>query len=388
VYGPAQLWIQDLGYVPAAPGTVPQCSNGIDDNHNGLIDFPADPGCYYADDDTEDGGTYAAGVSPAINYALPKISDVRGEARTPYPNEAIAIAAASPEFLVVTGISSAGFFVTDISPFEVKNQYNSLFAYNFSTPGNMQVCDQITQLSGTANDFYGFTQLSFPSFTNVFGVAGEDGGTFNPAVGIPGCQVPEPMVLDPSFFTGQKNTTSANLFKYEAGLVRVQGFTIAQNFGSKPAYNYVFAPNTSNCDFNGNGQIDYDSIPPNCPVGQCEGTCANDCDLDPTCSEWTAYSARNEYKVTYQGAMATSILIDTSSVSTFDPVANAGATIPMITGELLEFSGGNLNWTVQARCTDDLVCPAALGCSTQAPIPTSKACVQARTISDNDEGTN
>jgi len=59
VYGPARLWVEDLGYVPAKPGTTPKCSNGVDDNANGLIDYPADPGCYYADDDTEDPGTYA-----------------------------------------------------------------------------------------------------------------------------------------------------------------------------------------------------------------------------------------------------------------------------------------------------------------------------------------
>ena len=67
-YGNTRIWAEDLGYVPADPAgsPPPQCSNGKDDNGNGLIDFPADPGCAFANDDTEDGGTYAAGVSQAI----------------------------------------------------------------------------------------------------------------------------------------------------------------------------------------------------------------------------------------------------------------------------------------------------------------------------------
>ncbi len=382
-YGPSALWVEDLGYLPAQPGTVPACSNGLDDNQNGLIDFPADPGCYYADDDSEDGGTYAAGVSAAVQYALPKISDVRGHARTPYSNEAIEIATQDPEYLVVTRISSGGFFVTDLSASEVAGGYNSLFAFNFSAPPNMRVCDRITYLSGTANDFYGFTQLSFPSFDNSYVVLGQDGGTFDADGGVPGCRVPEPHVLDPSLFL-DKDTTAQNLYPWESSLVRLQGFTIAENFGAKLAVSNAFAPGQSNCDFNGDGEIDYTAITPNCAPGMCEGDCATACDDDVHCSEWTSYSARNEYKV-YNGAAM--VQVDTSSVATFDPPSNAGHMMPIISGTLTEFSGGDLNWTVEVRCTDDLVCPAAWGCTTQAPISSDTACVQARTIDDNDQGT-
>ncbi len=83
VYGSSRLWVEDLGYVPAKPGKKPLCSNGKDDDGDILIDFPADPGCAYADDDTEEGGTYAAGVSQAVNYALPKISDIQGNGPPP-----------------------------------------------------------------------------------------------------------------------------------------------------------------------------------------------------------------------------------------------------------------------------------------------------------------
>jgi hypothetical protein len=446
VYGPAHLWVEDLGYVPAAQNTTPKCSDGIDNNSNGLIDFPADPGCYYADDDTEDGGTYSSGVSPAVEYALPKISDVRGKARTPFSNEAIQIATAEPEYLVVTRVSGNGFFVTDVNPTEMAKGYNSLFSYNFSTPANMQVCDRVVQLSGTTTDFYGFTQLSFPSYLTSYTVLGADGGAYNPKDGIPGCKVPEPILLDPTQplpFSGDKNTTSAALYPYEASLVRLKGFTIASKFGAG-----VVDPKTmnitkgnSNCDFNGNGQIDYTTVD-----GQQgpEGICSNTCDNDPDCSEYTAYSARGQYKVSHGTcgvydacaplvgsaactaqtapctwdsttttcnggtlcgqfnkqsdcasahcswtlSAATMILINTSTVSTFDPVHNAGNPIDVVTGSLTEFSGGTLNWTVEARCADDLVCPASMGCAVQDIVPTYKACVLVRTIDDPDQGTN
>jgi len=414
VYGPARLWVEDLGYVPAAPGTVPACSNGIDDNHNGLIDFPSDPGCYYADDDTEDGGTYAAGVSPPVQYALPKVSDVRGRpeggARTPFPNEAIEIAVADPANLIVTRISSQGFYVTDLNPAEVDAGYNSLFAFNFSVPTNMRLCDRVTNLGGTASDFYGFTQLGFPSYETSYTVLGVDGGLIDFDAGIPGCQVPEPLPILASFFTGDKNTTSKNLFGLESGLVRLSGYKIANNFGPGLAKGNLFSVGVSNCDFNGDGEINYTEIAANgnCPAGQCEGDCASLCDLDPECTEWTSYSARSEYKVSFPhcapggqncasdldcnagavctGDAASMIQIDTSTVATFDPTANAGRTLPIVSGTLTEFSGGTLNWTVEARCQDDLVCPAAWGCTTQQPIPSPRACVLPRTISDNDEG--
>jgi hypothetical protein len=398
VYGPARLWVEDLGYVPAPPGVTPQCSNGIDDNNNGLIDYPADPGCYFADDNTENGGTYASGVSPPVQYALPLIADARGAfpgpgggliggARTPYPNEAINLAASDPEFLVVTSVASNGFYVTDVGANAVANGYNSIFAYSFSTPANMEVCDRITALAGTTNDFYGFTQLSFPEYTNTYVILGQDGGTFDADGGIVGCRVPEPTVLAPSFFGTNKNATAAALFKYESGLVRLEGFTIAKWFGPGLAFQQDFRPGYSNCDFNGDGSIDYTQINCTGPT-PCEGDCANACDNNVDCTEWTAYAARSAFKVSYQGNPTTMIQIDATTVSTFDPVGSAGLTIPYFTGSLTEFSGGNLNWTVAVRCPDDLVCPAALGCSTQQPIPSTVACVRPRTVSDNDEGSN
>src|SRR5262249_40917269 len=158
--------------------------------------------------------TFAAGVSPPVQYALPKVSDVQGVgALTPYPYEGIEINTQDPQYLVVTRVSSDGFFVTDIEANEVKLGYNSLFAYNFSTPPGMRVCDRVTYLAGTPNDFFGFTELNFPSYRldYVFEGQGE-------------CLVPEPTPLTTgTIFDG------VTMEKLESSLVQLKGFHIAKH---------------------------------------------------------------------------------------------------------------------------------------------------------------
>jgi hypothetical protein len=171
-YGDTRVWAEDMGYLPADPSKPPQCANLLDDNGNGLMDFPADPGCAYANDDTEDGGTYAAGVSPALHFALPTIADLQGRgsmtpSQTPFANEQVQVATAAPSTLIVTRVSSDGFYVTDINAQIAeadKGRYTSLFAFNFNSPWGMRVCDRVTSLSGTMSEFFGFTELGFPSY--------------------------------------------------------------------------------------------------------------------------------------------------------------------------------------------------------------------------------
>ena len=412
VYGDARLWVEDLGYVPAPPDRMtppPACSNGKDDNDNHLVDWPSDPGCYAADDDTEDGGTYAAGASQAVWHHLPKISDVRGPtgSRTPFPNEAVNIAASDPENLVVTAVVANGFFVTDMNPTEVARGYNSLYVFNFSTPPNMRVCDKITQLRGTTNDFYGFTELSFPSWVNTYVILPADAGVPPAGTPVPGCIVPEPHVLPPdpvNVFTGVKDTTAAALYPYEGSLVRIEGWETSEWLGSTVPTMYRFGPGTTNCDFNGDGVIDYTQLEGNgnCPAGQCEGACVSLCNAEPRCSEWNDYAQHNGFKMHYPacppltpsnpncntpGQKQVQVLVDTSAVSTFNPFSQTAQKIDAFTGNLREFSGGTLNFTIAARCSDDVVCAASLGCTTQVAISSTAACVRARTTDDNDQGT-
>ncbi|MFT3776154.1 MAG: hypothetical protein QM820_63230 [Minicystis sp.] len=361
VYGPTRLWVEDLGYKPAPEGRKPKCSNGLDDDKNGLIDYPADPGCAFADDDDEGGGTFAAGVSPPVQYALPKVSDVRGTgAGTPYPFEAVEINTAPPQRVVVTRVASDGFYVTDVNATEMAKGYNSLFAFNFNTPAGMRVCDVVTYLSGTANDFFGFTELNFPSFQVSYFLDGQ--GT---------CEVPEPTVLDAATIGDP-----VAMQKLQSSLVRIQNFKIASNFGPGIVKNNKFTPEASSCDFNGDGQIDFSGA---------EGECAAICDTAAgDCSEWTAFSARGDYNMILGNSI---IKTQTGTVSGFDPTAYRGQVIGSITGTMRKFSGGTLNWTIETRCPDDLACGFP-GCGASQAISSQTACVRLRTTDDNDEGTN
>lgn len=397
MYGRARLWVEDIGYKPSPSGQVPKCSNGKNDDgqEDPLVDFPNDPGCAFADDDSEEGGTFTAGVSAEVNYALPTVRDVQGAgSTTPYPFEAIQVNTSGPQVLVVTRVAKDGFYVTDLEPKAVAGGFNHLFAFNFSTPPGMRVCDQVTFLAGTVVEFFGFTELSFPSYRVLPLFQGQEAQ----------CLVPEPALLDAA--------TIANpiaMEKLESGMGRVAPildpmsmqptyWTISSKFGPKLAIGNVFAADQSNCDLNGDGRVDFNS--------PAEASCGDACSRDKNCSEWTGFVSRGNYKVFNGGAV---IQVNTDSAAGFNPVAARGQRIKSLSGTLRNFSGGNLNWTIETRCTDDVVCCdpardagccepdpndpmqtrtcAATGCAPEAKSP-QEACVKLRTEDDNDQGSN
>ncbi len=370
VYGEARLWVEDLGYAPAEPGKTPACANGENDDpdEDVVVDFPTDPGCAFADDDSETGGTFAAGASPPVHYSLPSVQDVQGRgATTPFPYEAITVNTSGFHELVVTRVAKDGFYVTDISG--QATGFNHLFAFNFSTPRGMRVCDRVTLLSGTVSEFFGFTELNFPSFDVDPLFEGEEAK----------CKVPEPALLDDVIIADANE-----MEKLESGLVRITDLRVASKFGPKPALNNVFAEDQSNCDLNGDGKVDFDS--------DAEAACGNACSADADCAEWTGYIARGNYKV-YKPIVDMGmevgravIQVQTDGAPGFNPVANRGGEVAAITGTLRNFSGGSLNWTIEARCPDDVVC-AQPGCSEKILGP-KEACVDLRTEGDNDEGSN
>ncbi len=358
VYGRARLWVEDLGYVPLPLTQKPNCSNGKDDNGDGLIDFPADPGCAFADDDTEDAGTFAAGTSQPIYYSLPRLNDIQGNgATTPFPYEAVQVETEGPQPVVVTRVASDGFYVTDLS--KQSTGYNHIFAFNFSAPVGMRVCDKVTYLSGTVVEFFGSTELSFPSF-KLERIESTDT-----------CEsMPTPTLLDEMTINDPKA-----MEKLESSLVRIAGFKIGTHFAPKPVVNLKPDDEHSNCDLNGDGQVDFEN--------DFEGQCSDNCAADVECTEWTSFAARGNYKVFSGGTM---MQINTGTASEFDPVGNKGATLGIVTGTMRNFSGGSLNWTIETRCPDDLVCDAT-GC-TKEDMPSTKACIRPRTIGDADQGTN
>lgn len=385
-YGETHIWAEDLGYVPVkdlARTPPPQCADGVDNDGDGTVDFPADPGCFASNDDSETGGTYAAGVSPVIHYQLPRISDVRGYSlnsgtATAFPGEQVNMFTgwndATTRFdfdVVVTRIASDGFYATDVQQ-QTSIGYSSVFAYTFSAPTKLRVCDRLKAFSGTASDFFGFTEIGFPTWAVEY---------YDPAVRP--CLVPDPTVLGVADLANTKA-----LFRYESSLVRVlmtgkfeaDGtcskttpgvcIHITKHFGAQhpAAPAYTPGPDASNCDLNNSGKVDFGDAN--------ESACNTACTNDPECSEFSAFAGQSNFYVVVEDTVNGTqghAQINGSSAPGFDPVTTKGAPIKSFTGTLRYFSGGS-QFTIEARCSDDIVTDV-----NAQPLSSNGACVRPRT---------
>jgi hypothetical protein len=427
-FGETHIWADDLGYEPAAPNSIPppQCSDGIDNNHNGLIDYPADPGCYAPVDNTEDLGTYASGASDTIYFQLPRIQLVRGYDpvnngngnATSFPNTQVSIdtgwrGGTTYAFsTVVIGLGSAGFYAQDLQTDEQPAPgYGGIYAYNFSTPVDMRVCDRLQVFSGTSADFYGYTELNYPTWQLEY---------WDPTVRP--CLVPEATVLGVLDLNNDDRLwqLESTLARIEtAGTVTVQ---IAAHFGAGDVpytgtgSSAIYTPTNiaSNCDYDHNGKINFDDGQDTPSEANCAAVCVGSGDVAPTdyqCSEYSAFASEsdfifivsdkqntctgqsdcaNGYVCTPFGMVSncfaeSRIQADGSAADLFDPVANRGQTVTSFTGIVSYFSGGS-EFTLNARCDDDIAvipppgqpCPSGQTCQ---PLTSNVACVQARTQS-------
>jgi hypothetical protein len=401
VFGEAHIWADDLGYEPTDPNgpTAPQCSNGIDDNGNGLIDYPADPGCYAPVDNTEGLGSYASGASETLYFQLPRIALVRGYDptnggngnSTSFPHTQVDIDTGwrpntnSYAFnTVVIGLTSSGFYAQDLQgdlPMP-RPGYAGIFAYNFSTPAFMRVCDRLQILSGEASDFYGFTELNYPTWQLEYWDQNA-----RP------CLVPEPTGL------GVCELVDPNaLWRDEATLVRVEtagavNVHVAGHFGPGDvpltAGAYVPDKDHSNCDYDHNGKINYadsGSMPSEADcAAACSGT-SSAAPTDPECSEYSQFLSQNDFELVVTDASSEGgrcapltqarLQVNAAAANLFDPQAVRGQPIRSFAGLLSYFSGGT-QFTAQARCDDDIVTDL-----TKDPLTSSQACVHPRQPSE------
>jgi hypothetical protein len=394
-YGATYILADDLGYEPKDPLADPRpaCANGVDDDGDGVIDFPADEGCAFANDDSETGGSYAQGASPPIYFQLPRIADVRGlvcangkcsgSGKTAYPKEQVQLDTGyhdTPEGpaydfdMIVTRIASDGFYVSDIK--DTRGGFNSIFSFNFNAPPRMRVCDRLKSFAGTATEFFGFTQVSYPTWTLE-----EWDPTRRP------CYVPEPRVLGPLDVPGARGTNGAivvppQLLPLTGSLVRAltsggaDGLTarVTPKFGpgNMPEESGVFvpAPDATNCDLNKDGTIDF-------TTGVPEQRCADACTRDPECTEYSNFASRSSFRITISdGTNAGAIQADATASAEFHPLEKKGQPIKSFTGTLHFFSGGS-QYTIEARCKDDIVTDV-----NQQPLPSDKACVFPRTVAE------
>lgn len=395
-FGETRIIADDLGHIPADPldpKKKPACSDGIDNDGDGAVDA-ADFGCAFPNDDSEESGTNVAGASEPIFFELPRIKDVRGihqgGAITAYPQQQIQVDTGYDSdtdkykfTTVVTRISSDGFYVTDLEGQRTEG-FSSVFAFNFNAPPEMRVCDRLTSLGGTAVDFFGFTEISFPTWTLE---------AWSPKKGA--CPVPEPAILGVDQI-GQNQVLVQNI----ASMVRVQTegdveTRVAAHFGAKDmptAKNadgkdvldpvtgdpvYTPGDDASNCDLNKDGKIDFEKNP--------EKACANACEADPECSEWSDFAGRSTFNfVVHDKARDVKQRIqgDGSVSAAFSAVALRGKPLRAFTGTLKYFSGG-AQYTIEARCAADIVVDLK-----DTPKSSQVACIPARTDTDSDESSN
>ncbi|MDI7267087.1 MAG: hypothetical protein QME96_03725 [Myxococcota bacterium] len=346
-YGDTYIWAADIGFVPG-PVVGSQCGDGIDNDGDGRTDFGDDPGCAWSNDDSETPGSFAVGVSEPLHFANPRVSDVQGRSFTsPLEGRAVTIDAGT---LVVTRVSTSGLYVTDISE---DRDYTSLFAYNYNTPHRVRVCDRLVAVGGIVSEFYGLTELVFPSWT------------LDPSVrraaplpaGPDECPVPEPVELDAVTLRNPRAMESL-----ESALVAVVGGTITRNF--------------VDCDYNRNRSIDWDRLD--------ERECADTCDADPDCTERSQFRRYGQFGVVLPGATpagrAKVFVVTREAIpeEEFDPSVedHRGRTVALVRGTLqhIEFLG--VPWIVEIRCRDDLVLEGAA-------LPMWRACVPPV---DDDEG--
>ena len=391
-YGTTYIVADDLGYVPvdALGAPPPKCADGIDNDGDGLVDYPADPGCAFANDDSEEGGSYGEGASGPIFFTLPRVADVRGlicdgtgscsgNGRTPYPREQVGMFTGFSELsntytsdTVVTRLSQNGFFVTDLGDARAAG-FNSLFAYNFSAPPRMRVCDRMKTFAGTPSEFFGFTQLSYPTWTLE---------EWEPAKRL--CLVPTPERITPSVIsdTTQLLKRTANLVRVETTPDGAQIAKVTPKFGpgdmqlvAGPTGNtYVATVDASNCDFDHNGKIN------SFKAGDPEGICSTACTADAECTEYSNFLARGTFRITVTDAAGTNAAVqaDSSASAKFDPLAMKGKTIRSFAGAMTFFSGG-AQYTIEVRCDDDIITDLSQGpflddfaCMTDADCSTDK----------------
>lgn len=330
-FGEVRLLVEDLGYTRATLVTEAAC-----------YDIYPTPGCFSRDDDDISVGTGAAGVSDPVFFTNPRIYDIQytevesvGEAQGwPSPLDGfrptvdadgrdlvptLADCVGGPqgqrELVVVTSVTVDGFYVTDVCN-AAGPSFAHLYVYNFNTPENLQVGDCLRDLTGTIQEFHGFTELKNP-FWQV------DCDPLDPGCRLPRCAdlVPAPVTLNATMMADQHHMESL-----EAGIVELLDATLATEFRA--------------CDLNGNGTI----------AGDDEWACARACGDAIDCVVAENYASYFQWTVHKDGR---EINVLTRGTLDFDPERHLGEHVTRITGTLRHLDFGRPPWTIAPRHEGD-----------------------------------
>lgn len=241
VYGSVVVWAQDSApeMVYTEPVSTSDASGGDETgNANYSFQTPVEPVDW---EPAAPYRTHAAGASQTIYFGSPNVIDMQrmneydsfttasscseGIASCTINNRTssfvanfLTINAMAPyECLVVTAITNAGFYVTDLSahyadlegdtsyrlqmePYtRALSHFGHLFVYNFSYPDDLALGDCLKTITGTVQEFSGNTQVTFPSWTKNDRYVTDES------------LIPEPveMVFDPERLAGSHCGSSA-----------------------------------------------------------------------------------------------------------------------------------------------------------------------------------
>lgn len=163
--------------------------------------------------------SWATGVSDEIWFALPTLAEMQGtddHETNQLDNEFVEFRMADRQ-VVVTTLSTAGFWATDLS--DPTGSFNNLFVYTFNEPRDVVVGDRLEQLSGVNQEYLATTQVSFPVYTRA------EGETLTP---------PDATVLDA--------TTACDDLSMEAlesALVQAEAPTVSDALGDEGSEDYL-----------------------------------------------------------------------------------------------------------------------------------------------------
>jgi len=362
-YGETRLWAEDVGFVFGAPRSA-ACDDGEDNDGDGLYDYPTDPGCFLRNDDSEAEGTHAVGVTSIIPFVNPRLSDAQGCG--PVSSLERQVVTVDQGLLYITAVTTNGFYVSDFGFMEggcdpatgccEGGRWAHVYAYNFNTPYGLRVCDRLASVGGIIGDFYGFTELNFPSWTMYDIDQDPDNGLTlmrTPPLDLG----PEDCPITAHVLTDQDILDMSIMESWEAGLVEIHDAVIPH------------IDDWVDCDLNGDGEVAYRAdqdicVPrdevqlaePYCTTeGECcELQCNNVCDAG-LCAELSSYRLRGDIPVQVGTAkISVNVTLNLPGYDAREAARNGDRTITRLSAMLDEFAPLDDPWGMGPRCRQDI----------------------------------
>lgn len=299
-----------------------------------------------SDEDRPNGSTYSAGCSNALYFEMPTLRQIQQTTDStvgPLDGDFLQV---SKGDLIVTGIFSDGFYITDLAEPPISGMpgnFASIYIYSYSYPDDLQIGDRLDSVIGTVQEFTGDTQITFPSWVR------KDVPT-NTA------DLPTPVEITPAICAASGTGDTGLLCGHSTSNLALESLESAVVI----VKNVKTPTRWVNCDLNEDGTVlNYDpTCTANDPRISCqEIACNTDCNKDLTCSELSSYKNYGQWAVSMAGGAGPKInVITRDGDPQLDPTlpANQGILLD-VTGNLRQSLPARPRWIVVARTGGDVV---------------------------------